>query len=55
MDDYALCKDDNCWCKATVINSTYVKLPFSIIDDIVENGFTNVQTLDFLMKTFEQV
>jgi len=55
MDDPILCDKHECWCKATIINSTYVKLPYSIIEDIVENGFTNVQTLDFLMKAFEVV
>lgn len=55
MDDYKLCNNDNCWCKATIVNSTYVKLPYSIIDDILENGFDNVQTLDFIVKAFEQV
>jgi hypothetical protein len=54
MDQYELCNDETCWCKATIVNSTYVQIPYSIIDDVVENGFTNVQTLDFLMKAFEQ-
>lgn len=55
MEDYNLCQNNSCWCKATVVNSTYVQLPYSIIDDIVEYGFVNAQTLDFLMKAFEQV
>lgn len=55
MEDYTLCKENDCWCKATIVNSTYVQLPYSIIDDVVENGFTNAQTLDFIAKAFEQV
>lgn len=53
MDYYNLCKQPECWCQATVLNSTYIKLPYSIIDDIVENGFINVLSLDFIMKAFE--
>jgi hypothetical protein len=51
---HELCLDKECWCKATIVNSTYIQLPYSIIDDVVENGFTNVQTLDFIVKSFEQ-
>lgn len=52
---HELCMNVECWCKATIVNSINVLLPYSIIDDIVENGFNNVQTLDFIMKSFEQV
>lgn len=51
---WQLCGTKNCWCKATVKNSTYVKIPYSIMEDIVENGFTNIQSLDFLSKAFEE-
>jgi hypothetical protein len=52
-DNWKLCETQECWCKATIVNSTFVQLPYSIMDDIIENGFINVQTLDFLIKAFE--
>ena len=52
-EDIELCVTPDCWCGAQVQPYTYVKIPFTIMSDIVENGFKNVHTLDFLIKTFE--
>lgn len=52
-ENFELCATLDCWCEAQVQPYTYVKIPFSIMSDIVENGFKNVHSLDFLIKTFE--
>lgn len=55
-ENFEPCTTPDCWCGAQVQEEdpyAYVYLPLSIMSDIVENGFQNVRSLDFVIKSFE--
>jgi len=48
-----LCSDEHCWCRVHPPVYVNVKIPNWAIKDIVENGFTNINTLNTIYSAFD--